>query len=954
MNYQECEQSFGHRDPPASRPNLRLRDASWPRSRKPSQLKSRRGRSLCLPAVVGLEDRTLLTISAFSQFANFTVGQDTGATPLATFTDSTASPVGSYAVTVDWGDGGATADTSAGTVTLTGGTYTVTGSHTYSTLGEYPVLVSVTETGNGNDTALVSMRDIVLGAPLTVTSVPFTPVKGVAPTNVEVATFVAAGTVAGAVSDYTATVTWGDGDSSAGVIAADGTVAGQFDVTATKPSAYAAAGADSVGVTVSDGGATPQAADTWVQIAASLPVARSGSASAMDDQGLIYVIGGYDGSALSAEVDQYDPSTGAWTTIAPLPVAATNTSAATGPDGLIYVLSDSALYAYNPAAGTWATLADAPAEHNTGALAVGSDGNIYAIGGSGTDGYTNEVDAYDIATDTWTTVASLPTERGFISATTGTDGRIYVAGGYDGTTTYSEVDAYDPASDTWNVVASLPTAGSSLPLGLGLDGLIYESELGVAYSIADNTWSAITASPSPTGQPAGLAGIDGRIYSIGGTDGTTYYSSVYAYEPVGPDTGSSTATVNVAPAISGLAAYTTFTVGQDSGAVTLATFTDATPSAAGNYTATIDWGDGGTTPDTSAGTVTLAGNLFTVTGSHTYSTRGEYPVSVSVQETGNGDDSVQVSSDDPVAGAALTVTAVPFSPVRGAAITNQEVATFSAAGTVVGSVSDYTATVTWGDGDTSSGVITAEGSVAGQFDVTASKPNPYATAGAETVVVTVSDGGASPQAANSWATIASVPTGRDLLASAVDAGGLIYAIGGSNGHDGRDRGGQLQPGHQPLVRRASPADSSSGDGGGDRRQRTDLRDRRDRCLWVHRERGGCLQPDGEYLGGRRELAGRSLGTDRGGRPRRDDLRHRRDCGIVGDQRGRRLRPGDRHLDRRRSHAHREHSGGRGGRPRRSHLRGRGLRRYESPERGGSLRCDREYLDRGRQPAQCTR
>jgi N-acetylneuraminic acid mutarotase len=343
------------------------------------------------------------------------------------------------------------------------------------------------------------------------------------------------------------------------------------------------------------------------------------------------------------------------------------------------------------------------------------------------------------------------------------------------------VDAYSPVSNLWTIVASLPTAGSSLPLGLGLDGRIVESELGVAYNIGSNTCTAIAASPSRSVQPAGVAGIDGSIYSIGGSSGTTYSSSVYDYAAVGPDTGSVATTVNVAPAISGRAVYATFTLGQASGSITLATFTDATPSVAADYTATINWGDGGATPDTSTGIVTLSDGVYTVTGSHTYANHGEFPVIVSVQESVTGNDSVEVSSDDPVAGAALTVTGIPFSPVRGAAITNLELATFVAAGSVVGLASNYTAMVAWGDGQTSSGLITADKSVADEFDVTANKPTAYGTAGAYSVVVPVSDGGGNPQASNTWATIAPVPIARDFMASAVDAEGNIYAIGGSTG-----------------------------------------------------------------------------------------------------------------------------------------------------------------------------
>jgi hypothetical protein len=64
---------------------------------------------------------------------------------------------------------------------------------------------------------------------------------------------------------------------------------------------------------------------------------------------------------------------------------------------------------------------------------------------------------------------------------------------------------------------------------------------------------------------------------------------------------------------------------------TVATFTDADPAgAAGDYTATIDWGDG----TQSAGTITAAGGGFSVAGSHTYATGASEPVTVTITDAG--------------------------------------------------------------------------------------------------------------------------------------------------------------------------------------------------------------------------------------------------------------------------------------------------------------------------------
>jgi hypothetical protein len=69
----------------------------------------------------------------------------------ATFTHANAvEPVSAFAATINWGD----STTSAGTISLSGTTYRVTGSHTYSTGGKHTITTTVVETGsspNGGD-----------------------------------------------------------------------------------------------------------------------------------------------------------------------------------------------------------------------------------------------------------------------------------------------------------------------------------------------------------------------------------------------------------------------------------------------------------------------------------------------------------------------------------------------------------------------------------------------------------------------------------------------------------------------------------------------------------------------------------------------------------------------------------------------------------------------------------
>lgn len=80
----------------------------------------------------------------------------------ATFTHAAGvEPASAFTATINWGDG----KTSTGTITLSGTTYTVTGSHRYRRSGTYLVSTTVTEIGNAAQLLLAKMGDEVPGLP---------------------------------------------------------------------------------------------------------------------------------------------------------------------------------------------------------------------------------------------------------------------------------------------------------------------------------------------------------------------------------------------------------------------------------------------------------------------------------------------------------------------------------------------------------------------------------------------------------------------------------------------------------------------------------------------------------------------------------------------------------------------------------------------------------------------
>ncbi len=146
-----------------------------------------------------------------------------------------------------------------------------------------------------------------------------------------------------------------------------------------------------------------------------------------------------------------------------------------------------------------------------------------------------------------------------------------------------------------------------------------------------------------------------------------------------------------------------------------ATFTD--PDAGGTHTATIDWGDG-----TVVDAIVAAGQ---VSGGHAYADNGAYTVTVTVT-----DDTGLFGTDSLIA----TVNNVAEAPTvnAGADRTANEGQTLSLTATFTDADAGntHTATIDWGDGTNTTGIVAA-GQVSGS--------HAYADNGAYTVAVTVTD-----------------------------------------------------------------------------------------------------------------------------------------------------------------------------------------------------------------------
>lgn len=169
---------------------------------------------------------------------------------------------------------------------------------------------------------------------------------------------------------------------------------------------------------------------------------------------------------------------------------------------------------------------------------------------------------------------------------------------------------------------------------------------------------------------------------------------------------------------------------QFSGAV--AAFTATSPTAAaGDFTATIDWGDG----TTDSGTVAAGGaGGFIVTGSHLYAEEGAQTVKVTIHD--NSGNTISAQDAATVADAPLFGSGTRFLSAPGQTRHGVLVGSFTDTGGAE-PVGNYSATVDWGDGTSSAGTIASLGG--GTFDVLGD--HRYSHPGLYSVSVSVADEG---------------------------------------------------------------------------------------------------------------------------------------------------------------------------------------------------------------------
>ena len=694
-----------------------------------------------------------------------------GTTTVATFTDADPNgTLGGYTATINWGDG----HTSSGIIVTTANGFAVEAGHTYAEQGSYTPIVTIND--GGGSTTTVTDSATIADAALTATAVSISGTEGAALAGTTtVATFTDAdpnGTLGG----YTATINWGDGHTSSGIIV---TTANGFAVEAGHT--YAEQGSYTPIVTINDGGGSTTTVTDSATIADAALTATAVSISGTEGAALAGTttvatftdadpngtLGGY-----TATINWGDGHTSSGiivTTANGFAVEAGHTYAEQGSytpivtindgGGSTTTVTDSATIADAALTATAVSISGTEGAALAGTTTVATFTDADPNGTLG--GYTATINWGDGHTSSGiivTTANGFAVEAGHTYAEQGSYTPIVtINDGGGSTTTVTDSATIADAALTATAVSISGTEGAALA-GTTTVATFTDADpngtLG-GYTATINWGDGHTSSGIIVTTANGFAVEAGHTYAEQGS-----YTPIVTINDGGGSTTTVTDSATIADAaLTATAVSISGTEGAAlAGTTTVATFTDADPNGTlGGYTATINWGDG----HTSSGIIVTTANGFAVEAGHTYAEQGSYTPIVTINDGGGSTTTVTDSAT--IADAALTATAVSISGTEGAALAGTTtVATFTDADPN-GTLGDYTATINWGDGHTSSGIIVT---TANGFAVEAG--HTYAEQGSYTPIVTINDGGGSTTTVTDSATINPTDTTAPVFADSIN------------------------------------------------------------------------------------------------------------------------------------------------------------------------------------------
>jgi hypothetical protein len=204
--------------------------------------------------------------------------------------------------------------------------------------------------------------------------------------------------------------------------------------------------------------------------AASLWIARHDHSATLLADGRVLVVGGYSAAnAWIREAEIYDPVANTWTILSPLYPHGVGHTATLLKDGQVLVVGGcigsgvctERVEIFTPLDNAWYEAAPLPSDRASHTAHLLNDGRVLVAGGGSAAGVPAGGAAliYDPKINAWSPTGAMITPRLFAQSVQFPDGRIVVAGGTDlsnaPVNATTSVEIFDPASNTWTATGSL-------------------------------------------------------------------------------------------------------------------------------------------------------------------------------------------------------------------------------------------------------------------------------------------------------------------------------------------------------------------------------------------------------------------------------------------------------------------------------------------------------------------
>ena len=667
---------------------------------------------------------TAITVTAASgQTATTGVAQSFA---LGSFSQTNATAP--YTVSVNWGDG-----TAATTFPLSAPGTITPQTHTYATAGNDTVSVTVSDSaGHTSNAATFTASVASMATGITVTAAS----NQTASSGVAESFALGSFSVSNATAPYTVDVNWGDGTA-----ATTFTMSGPGTIT-PQTHTYAAAGNDTVSVTVSDSaGHTSNAATFTASVsgtAASITVSAASAQTAVAGSAHTFALGSF------AETNATGPYTvsvnwgdGTAATTFTMAAAGTiasqpHTYAAGGNDTVSVTVSDSAGHASNAAAFTASVAANAASITVSAASGQSATAGAAQSFSLGTFAETNATGPYTV-TVSWGDGTAATTFSMSAPGTIAPQSHTYAAAGNDTvsvTVTDSAGDTSNTATFTASVAGTTPTltvsaaanqaatVGSAQSFSLGS---LAETNATAPYTVTVN-WGDGTAATTFSMAAAGTIAAHSHTYAATGTDTV----SVTVTDSAGHTSNTATFAVslNTLPSsITATAAADQSATAGSSQSFALGSFSESNATAP--YTVTVNWGDG-----TAATTFSVAAAGAIPADAHTYAAAGGDTVSVVVTDAaGHTSNTATFAATVAAPTPVITLNAAASQTATPGASQSFALGSFSESN----ATAPYTVTVNWGDGTAATTfTMAAAGTLTPQSHT-------YAAVGTDTVSISVHD-----------------------------------------------------------------------------------------------------------------------------------------------------------------------------------------------------------------------